>query len=96
MVDEMKIEDVKGAANSNIELEMLIEDISIFRRENCPNMNLLDVLLEYSFKKDIELEQLGYMLAENEQFKELLEIELIKGKYMKIKENLPIINESEF
>jgi len=80
----------------NIQMDDLVSDISKFRKEFCNDLNMLDVLIEYSYKMNIDLEQLGYVLAEHEQFKEILEIELIKGKYMKDTDNLPSIDESEY
>jgi len=74
----------------------LVDDISLFRKEFCKDLHIMDVLIEYSFRNDIEIEELGYTLSEHKYFIEMFEDELIKGKYMEDTLNLPKFDEEEF
>lgn len=70
-----------STSNEKVLLLNKVEDFRI--KNNMQDMCWLDVLEEYSFKYDIPLEFLAQELAEIKGFRELIENDLEKHKYIR-------------
>lgn len=70
--------DLKCRANE------LIEDIFAFRSKYCSDLSLIDTMIEYSFKYDIPLQELGNTIADHKEFVTILEKQLEREGYIKV------------
>jgi len=61
----------------------LIEDIFRFKKEKCKNLSLIETMIEYSFKNDIPLQELGNIIADHKDYMEILRQELIDEGYFR-------------
>ena len=81
------------------EAEELIQDIYKFKNEYCKDLTLMESIIEYSFKKEIPLQDIGNSISEHKDFMVILEKQLIRDKYIK---HIPteldsfILNEDEW
>jgi len=65
------------------EAKILIEDIFKFRKEQCPELNILEAIKEYSFKNDIPLKEIGDTISEHNDIVKIIEEELTRCNYFK-------------
>ena len=79
-MDIRKIKDNKYQANE------LIESIFEFKREKCEGLSLMETLIEYSFKFDIPLQEVGNVISEHKEFIKILEHQLEKDGYIRTEE----------
>lgn len=77
-VDSIDDVDLKCRANE------LIEDIFAFRSKYCSDLSLIDTMIEYSFKYDIPLQELGNTIADHKEFVTILEKQLEREGYIKV------------
>jgi len=68
----------------------LIEDIFKFKREYAPELSLVDTIIEYSFKKDIPLQEIGETLNDHSEFMIIFEKIMTKEGYIRNKKNIDI------
>ena len=66
--------------------DALIEDIYKFKREKAEDLTMMETLIEYSFKHDIPLQELGNVISEHNFFVSILEKELAKEKYIRLED----------
>jgi len=78
------------------EVDKLIEDIFLFKKEKCDNLSLIEVLIEYAHKKNFTLPELGDMLSDHDCFKSIFKRQLIKDGYIREKEVGETIKEEEW
>ena len=69
------------------EAQDLIEDIYKFKRERCEGLSLVDSIIEYSFKFDIPIQEIGNVLADHKEFLSLFEKQLKREFYIKMSED---------
>jgi len=69
--------------NLKSEAEELIEDIYRFKAERCDGLSLIDTIIEYSYQKNISLQEVGNTLSEHEIFVNIFKKVLQKEKYFK-------------
>jgi hypothetical protein len=65
------------------EVEELIEDIFRFKKEKCPNFNTIDVIIEYAYQNDRDVQEIGNILGEHKEFVEIFEKQLKREKYIR-------------
>lgn len=70
--------DLKSRANE------LIEDIFLFKSEKCKDLSLIDTIIEYSFKHNLPLQEVGNVLADHKEFVSILEKQLEKEGYIRV------------
>jgi len=63
--------------------EDLIKSIFKFKKEFAEDLNLLDTIVEYSYKKNIPIQEIGNILSNHKDFKTIFKKQLIKEKYFK-------------
>ncbi len=61
----------------------LIESIYLFKNKYAQNLSLIETIEEYSFVKNIPLEEVGNSLSYHKDFKAIFKKQLIKEKYFK-------------
>ena len=61
----------------------LIEDIFEFRKLKCEDLTLMETMIEYSFQKDIPIQELGNRLADHKDFVEVFRKQLVKESYFR-------------
>ena len=79
------------------EAQDLIEDIYKFKREHCDGLSLIDSIIEYAFKFDIPIQEIGNVLSDHKEFLILFEKHLKDSFYIKDPDrHKDIFNESEW
>jgi hypothetical protein len=56
-------------------------------KEHDSDISFLDIIMDYSIKKNLELEYIGDAISSDENFKTLLHKDLEKSKYIKHEKN---------
>jgi hypothetical protein len=69
--------------NPETEVDLLIEDILLFKIEKNLDFSILDLVIEYCEEKELDITEIGEILSESKEFKELLEKELITLNFFK-------------
>ena len=94
-------EELKSNVNYKAKAENLLNDIIAFKNEKYganKSHNLIDIILDYCYHKDLEPEEVGDILSEHKEFKSIIETNAKKYNFIqiedKIKEN--DINEDEW
>jgi hypothetical protein len=72
--------------SSKNDAQELIEKIYKFKREKCEDLSLMETMIEYSYKFDLPLQEMGNILSEHKEFVKILEKQLIKDKYIQSEE----------
>lgn len=65
------------------EVQDVINDIFKFKREKCPEFSIIDTILEYAYKYDKNIQELGNIISEHEEFIQILEKQLVRTHYIK-------------
>jgi len=80
------------------EVEDLIEDIFKFKKEKCPDFNTIDVIIEYAYKNNRDVQELGNILAQHKEFVTILEKQLKREKYIHVEDtgDVESFNEEEW
>ena len=69
--------------NLKSEAEKTIENIYRFKNEKCKNFSLIETIIEYSYQKDISLQEIGNILSEHEIFVNIFKKQLRNEKFFK-------------
>jgi len=69
------------------EAEELIEKIYEFKREKCSDLTLMETMIEYSYKFDLPLQEMGNILSEHKTFVNIFEKQLEREKYIRIQKS---------
>jgi len=64
--------------------EELIENIYEFRRHKCDDLTLMDTIIEYSYRSNVSLQEIGNILSEHEIFVNIFKKQLQEQKYFKM------------
>jgi hypothetical protein len=59
----------------------LIEAIYDFKEKYAKDLNSLETIIEFCYKHDLDLQEVGEILAEHTEYTKILEQELISQKY---------------
>lgn len=80
------------------EVEELIDDIFNFKKEKCPDFNTIDVIIEYAYQNNRDVQEIGNILAEHKEFVTILEKQLKREKYIQSEdaENYERFDEDEW
>jgi hypothetical protein len=66
----------------------LIDDIFKFKTDFCQDLTILETIIEYGYKKDIPLQELGNIIADHKEYVEILRKTLVKEGYFRAEEDL--------
>lgn len=66
----------------------LIDDIFRFKTERCQELTILETIIEYGYKNDIPLQELGNIIADHKEYVEILRKTLVKEGYFREEEGL--------
>lgn len=78
------------------EVEALIEDIFKFKRARASNLSIIDIIIEYAYFNERDVQELGNIISEHKEFVEILEKQLIREKFIKQELNETTLDESEW
>jgi archaellum biogenesis ATPase FlaH len=65
------------------EAEDILEDIFKFKKEKAQDLSIMDTIIEYAYKNDYDIQEIGNIISEHEEFKIILEKQLIRDHYIK-------------
>jgi hypothetical protein len=66
----------------------LIDDIFKFKKNYCRDLTILETIIEYGYKKDIPLQEIGNIIADHKEYVEILRKTLVKEGYFREEEGL--------
>ena len=81
----------KSANDFKTDAEELIEKIYSFKKDKCQDLGLMDTMIEFSYKFNIPLQEMGNILSEHKIFVGILEKQLEREGFIK----KPISSEEE-
>ena len=67
--------------NYKNEAQELIEDLYAFKRDKCQDLSLIDTMIEYAYKKDIPIQELGNTISEHPGYMKILNERLKESGY---------------
>ena len=73
----MKEKDLKS------ESQEFIEKLYKFKREKCDGLSLMETIIEFSFKYDISLQEVGNIISEHKEFVLMFEKQLEQDGYIR-------------
>jgi len=76
MIDEKIIE-----AHNRKDTAQFLEDLYKFKEEVAHDLSLMDSIIEYCNRFDMDITKVGEMLADHKEFKEIFEKSITKTKY---------------
>ena len=77
--------------------EELIEKIYDFKKEKCQDLSLMETMIEYGYKFDMPLQEMGNILGEHKTFVGMLEKQLEREGYIRTADSSDDqINEEEW
>ena len=66
----------------------LIEDIFKFKRERCGDLSLIETVIEYGYKNDIPIQELGNILADHKDYVSMFRKQLTKDGFFREDEEI--------
>lgn len=61
----------------------LVNQILQYKREKCPDFNLMDTILSFTHAYNLNIENIGHILVDNQSFMNVFNKDLEKNKYIK-------------
>ncbi len=69
--------------NYKNEAQEFIEKLFEFKRDKCDGLSMMETMIEYSYKYDITLQEMGNTISEHKEFVQILEKQLEDDGYIR-------------
>ena len=69
--------------NYKNEAQEFIEKLFKFKRDKCDGLSIMETMIEYGYKYDITLQEMGNTISEHKEFVQILEKQLEEDGYIR-------------